>query len=564
MIMSLKKKLPIEYIPRTPSQARSWVGELPLTDLGQTTKRLYTGLVDLNQSRVAPPARIEVSEAIRPVTELVLGNLRRHLVSRAFPLPKKSQKIFELNQSLLLEIAGSYQLAALDMLTSAAINRKQLLKAIFRSMDYMGRVLLQSYTVYTKTRETVWHDIHHLYLLACENGLEKIIVTKDEKHFACIEEIYIYINLLALSNPYCLRQGEIERMDRYYRGVLSTVKIYTNSDHVRGEYAHVAFLNNDDPPAVVPVQDVLNSPTIRLFNIDALVDSLESYLTFHNDNHTDAELIDIEQIDSQNMLNPGLVKRLLGSLTRVRNRRYNRQSLKNQPMQLVSGLSNIVKLLEEEPEAIKEDGNEPSDEDYIFSALNYQEVGAPQKKAPESTIPTQLWNAENNSTGGYGLCWTQDKPSGARVGEFVALKDENAHTEDEKPIWQVAVIRWLEFVKEKGLCMGIELLIPYATPLEVKKVASRKVSQQLPITGLALPILDGIRTQPEIILPEQIFKTGDKLNLNVFGQDSSIKLIFCDETIGTFDVFSYDEYENKTAIKEEDEAEEFASIWESL
>lgn len=560
MIMSLKKKLPAEYIPRTPSQARNWVGELPLTDLGQTTKRLYTGLVDFNQSRVAPSARIEVSEVVRPVTELVLGNLRRHLVSRAFPLPRKSQKIFELNQSLLLEIAGSYQLAALDMLTSASINRKQLLKAIYRSMDYMGRVLLQSYTVYTKTRETVWHDIHHLYLLACENGLEEIVVNKDEKHFACIESIYIYINLLALSNPYCLRQGEIERMDRYYRSALSKVKVYTNSDNVRGEYAHVAFLNNDDPPAVVPVQDVLNSPTIRLFNIDELVDSLETYLSYHTNDYAEDELIDIDQIDSQNMLNPGLVKRLLTTLTRVRNRRYNRASL-TQTIQLVSGLSNIVKLLEEEP-TIEEESNEPSEEDYIFSALNYQSTQT-QKPEPTMQIPMQEWQAENCGTGGYGLCWKQDTPSGARVGEIIAIKNNKADPETAPPAWQIAVIRWLEFVKGKGLCMGVELLIPYAEPLKVKKVASRKVSQQLPITGLSLPVLDGIRAQAEIILPEQIFKTGDSLSAILFDQDENIRLTQCDETIGTFDIFQYEAYETKL-IKEDDDTEEFSSIWESL
>ena len=38
----------------------------------------------------------------------------------------------------------------------------------------MTQVLLLNYSVYIRTRETLWHDIHHLYLLAVENGVDQV------------------------------------------------------------------------------------------------------------------------------------------------------------------------------------------------------------------------------------------------------------------------------------------------------------------------------------------------------------------------------------------------------
>jgi len=41
------KELPIDL--STTSKAKSWVASLPLTDMGETTKRLFTGLTTLNR-----------------------------------------------------------------------------------------------------------------------------------------------------------------------------------------------------------------------------------------------------------------------------------------------------------------------------------------------------------------------------------------------------------------------------------------------------------------------------------------------------------------------------------
>ncbi len=77
-------------------------------------------------------------------------------------------------------------------------------------------MLLLTYSVYVRTRETLWHDIHHLYLLATENGVEQLKMRDAAPGAPTIEARYIQMNLLALVKPYCLRQGEVTRLMQYF------------------------------------------------------------------------------------------------------------------------------------------------------------------------------------------------------------------------------------------------------------------------------------------------------------------------------------------------------------
>ena len=168
----LSSKTNLDTLPLTAPLARKWVDLLPTSNFGEMTRRVYFCMKELNNSQLAPQKRIEIAETIRPFAEMALENLKKHLTTRAFPLPERSKKIFELNQSLLLEMAGAYQLAALDMLTKGYSSNKLLLLSIGRSLNYMGRVLINTYSVYIKPKDALWRDIHHLYLLACENKVE--------------------------------------------------------------------------------------------------------------------------------------------------------------------------------------------------------------------------------------------------------------------------------------------------------------------------------------------------------------------------------------------------------
>ena len=127
---------------RTVSKARAWVAELPLMDMGETTRRLFVAITKLNQDPVSPQIRIDVTEILLPFVKMAIENLDRHFMSRSFPLPVRSQKVFDLKRSLLMELAGSYQLASLDKLSKNSISKKKLLVSIGRAIQYMSVVIM--------------------------------------------------------------------------------------------------------------------------------------------------------------------------------------------------------------------------------------------------------------------------------------------------------------------------------------------------------------------------------------------------------------------------------------
>jgi hypothetical protein len=571
-LRAMTKKTSDEYIPRSANKAKTWVRELPITNLGETTRRLYMGLVDFNQSRISSVIRIDIADTLGETARLVLNNLQRHLVSRAFPLPPKSQRIFELKQSLLLELAGSYQLAAVDMITTASVMKRPLLKAIYNAMLYLSDVLLQHYMVYSKTRDTLWHDLHHLYLLACDNELQDTSVFKDYDGLTTINDVYKQANLLALSNPYSLRQGEIERLDQLFQVLLPLVTIHPNADTITTELTYIIHLNRDAHAALVPASDILNSPTIRVLDLCELIEKIDDYISALESNAKPSEYYLFRDIGI------GLAKRLIFHFTRVRNRSAKRE-VKNESISVVTGLSHVVKVLNNHAKLESLDIASKSHDPSVINSFNSNpnpnadqaimdqkslsfKYSENKQELSSASILMQTWTVINSSSGGYGLLWRDEESSAARVGAIVALRA----THNIELEWQIGTIRWMEFINERGLCLGIEFLAPYVVPIEVKAVNSMDTNTAiLPVLGLMLPVIDDVRPEPELLFPAQMFHTGNELKITFALHEETVLLNHRDECTGSFSIFSYTVVK-KENLKLEDviDEEDYSTLWGSL
>lgn len=542
------------FIPLTEGKAKAWVASLPLADPGETTRRVFHGLVDLNRRALPPQTRLAISELLRPAVDVSLENLQRHLVARAFPLTRKSQKIFELTQSLMLEFAGSWQLAALDMLTKQEGNKKSLQLAVYRAMDYMGRVLLLTYSVYIRTRETLWHDIHHLYLLAAEHGLDNLPIRDGMPGAPTIEARYIQLNLLALSKPYSLRQGEVTRLMQYIARHTSLVAVSQDADEVVGKYVHAAILNSDEPAVLMPSSDLPHSPTVRVLNLNALVASIDTHIRKLEDQGIPAMIL-------HDGLSRNLAKRLIFHLTAMRNRSFNRFP-KKEKIGMVTRMIDVLAVIREVQKS--DTAADAAEEDMLFNVFmsgDYEsEEDAKQaviSSADEEGARIQSWSVMNTSVGGYGLCWEGKEESGARVGEIVALRDLSK----DDSVWMIGVIKWMEFMQDKGLCCGVELLSTKAMVLKVLQVTNRILRQTLPVDGLMLPSIEGARPDPALVLPAYMFQMGDEIRLEFAEREEKVRLVLLDECLGAFAYFRFTTVAEKPVDEDEDD---FNSLWQSL
>ena len=543
------------------SQAKSWVQDLPLTNMGEVTRVLYQSLVALNQHPLPPTTRIEITEVLLPYVNIALENLDRHFSTRSFPLPERSQKVFDLKQALQLELAGSYQLAALDMLTRGGDSQKRLTIAIGRAIRYMGRTLVNSYGVYVKCKPNIWHDVHHLYLLACENKVQDKTIPKSSDGKAdpfTIESYYKLFNLVALGVPNSLRQGEIDRLEKFFASVVNSVTILDDVDNIPGDYAHIALLNSDEPAALMPASEVLNSPTSRIFDISQieaiLVDFIKTTAKSSFGLHED-----------QPMLNRGLASRLLSRLTSSssrKNKRFERDEVAGVVMRLSDVFSVVAAsgLTEESAE------QESNAEDELYEKLSYGEAASSpwvdidiETSMEDSDVEIQPWFIDNSSAKGYGFRQKIIEPSYARVGEVLALRDPS----DQSDNWQIAVVRWMDFYRDKGLCFGAELLSPRAVSISINAIVNRDAPQRLPINGLLLPKIEAVRESPSLLLPGHMLLVEDILMIDIGTREEKIQLIAIDECMGSF---AYCDYIilDKTDEQPSEAENDFSGVWDFI
>ncbi len=546
-------------IPHSAAQARNWVNDLPLTNMGEVTKRLYKALVALNQQPLPAPSRIEIGDVLLPFVNIALDNLDRHFSSRSFPLLERSQKVFDLKQALQLELAGLYQLATLDMLTKGPLIPKKLLISIGRSIKYMSGTLINSYSIYNKNKANIWHDVHQLYLFACENNIQsQPVPDKSDAHAEklSIEEHYLFVHLIALSTPNSLRQGEIARLEKFYKKVISQVSILDNADNIQSEYAHIALLNSDEPAALMPVSDSVSSATSRIIDTSKIIKILQNFVEATA--HTTLGLH-----DDYPMLNHSLAKRLVDVLTTACSRKHKRFPRKDKAG-LVIRLKDVIEVIR----CTQTDSllTQTAEEDDIYAQLNFGEtVASPwtdlevEALEEDHDVEIQVWKIKDSSTSGYGLCQQEKEPTSARIGEIVAIKDPS----DESNQWQILVIRWMDYYRgKKGLCFGAELLSPKAMSIRIDNVENRHLTQKLPVEGLFLPSIEGIRENPNLILPGHMFKVEDILNLQFGVREEKVQITKIDESVGIFAFCHYKLVETLQADEEDDES--FDEVWDFI
>ena len=556
-----KKEAPIDL--RTTGKAKSWVASLPLTDMGETTKRLFIGLTTLNHESVSPQTRIEVTEVILPYIKMVLENLDRHFLSRSFPLPERSQKIFDLKKSLLMETAGSYQLAALEMLTNNSASKKKLLLSIGRAVTYMVQVLVNDYEVYAKTGKSIWNDLHHLYLLAFENEVHNTNVpTKDDIHGEAItiEGQYKLINLIALAAPNTLRQGEVVKVRDFFRLCLEDVSIITDPATINSKYAHIALMNTDEPATLMPVSDLVSSATSRIFDLSKVIHALDEFVSL-------SEYTGLGRHKKWSMLSHSLAKRLAYVLTTIRNRRFKRFPREEKGLLAIRMVDVIEIIRENSADSFNDQISEDIEDDNIYEALAAGDaVSSPwadvdiDALAEDRDVKLHSWQFENSSSGGYGLKQVTVEASTARVGELVAVQDPK----DEAGLWQIAVIRWLDAYRDIGLRIGLEILSLHGMVVQVEQISNREITQKLPLEGIMLPSIDGSRESSNLIFPGFIFRVEDELTLTLGSRQQLVTINAIDDTVGGFAYCSFDNRDAEEEGTKERSVESFDDIWEFL
>jgi len=596
--------------PNHPRKVKKWLASLKRANMGDFTRQIYNGLVNLNRQAMVPKHRLENMEILREPTRHIFNQLNKHFINRTLPLPEKSHKITHLNQALLNEMAIGYKILIFEASNNLSkIDAKTTLTACERSLHYYSELLLRSSQIYTELPKGVWWDIHRIYGYSELKNLHQKSVKDPELSVKSItpEDYYKQILLFSLARPNALRQSDAERLFKSINEWAKLTSIGNNPSKNKLNRYFVSKLDGDLPPNCVSENDLKNLEHIRSIETSKLVEHLQKM-----DNDSDDLLTAVSIGDK---VSQETIRTLVSSWSLCAKRRFSR-AVRKDDIRVSIGLNPIHKALNTEvtppapksrkpnkmfslesiPENEKANKDLFSQQDPAFFITHPEMKGEKDRSAgawdmvakgrtlTESYAqelqdhdnnlgelykeePDIHWKITNVSAGGYCLFWDSDLPSRALVGELISIREKEP---DHTYQWRVGVIRWMQFSQEHGLEIGVQVLSPKVTSCQVRRLERKN---EEPFNCLMLPGIKPIQQPSTLLLPAHAFRRGNTLNMHVYERDMEIKLGTVREHTGSFTQFQFSQI-NEEETPEDDsgnksgsnkkEPDNFDSIWSSL
>ena len=578
-----------------PKKLQAWLEQLPLMNMGETSRQLYQYIQELNRLNVDPRTRFELLEILRPVIQNLCRGLSKHYLNQALVLPEKARRVASLAQSLQGHMATGYKLVVARGLGSLGEKdmKTVVVTSLHRAVTALSETLLRCYQLYFPTPRNLWLELHQLYLLAETNRLEHTEVDDPEFHLlesSTVTDAYARALLLATCKPNQLRQQELALVydaTEEWSGFID-VKVAADSDDL-----FVFDLGVDRPPTYRTHASAAED-TSRYIESGDLVQRLGKLAAGE-------KLSDFHQPRGMNDALLGHLQRAWGALAERSFRRVEQRMELTVCMGLgaahyfISGGEDFARLLGDSRSALLDDDNpflsrrkggrqssvpddpwsqaydgggfrmlhesssvEDIDLSRITSAIQEQRKG-------ESRVRFEKYSCHtvNVSPGGYCLAWEgSNTPAQLRTGELLGIREDGGGSD-----WSLGVIRWVKQLSNREARFGVELLAPRAIPAGGRVI--RKTGEQAEFQRvLLLPELHAIGQPATLLVPAVGFQTGSRVELVQGGKAQRIQLRRRINSTASFGQFEFRllgaQSEQPAQNLDETGKEDFNSIWSNL
>lgn len=583
-----------------PKQMEAWVAALPMANIGESARQLYTTLREMNRVIISPQDRFKSLETLCAPLQVVTDTLKKHYIRQNLPLSPKNQKIAELAIQLNSEMAIGYKSVIEDKLEKglSRLNTKMIGTSIHRAMHFLSNVLLCSYQIYIQHPENTWLELNRLYLFAEEKQLHARAIKEapsmkgaaGNTQNSSIEDNYKQILLLALANPYCLRQHitgavfkALENWASYcrilpYSANKEFILVNLNSDAAPGFFSdggdtNPTFCRSIDASEMSNVvsdnlllqtagdtgipEEVLKRLVLawrggarRLFSRSASNNEIAITLGLSATHHYIDEILRPQQTSDDHLGDAAGADSPNDSMELDMTAHYTSTP--------VFGISNI-------------DDHTPDvwDPDYTYRASNpsysMSATEEDDQRRKDALFTPVNCTGINESAGGYCLLGRVEYDKDSRrvqVGELVGLHDNKS---DPKQ-FSIGIIRRIKSWNN-GLELGIQKLAPSAKAIATAAIP--KDGQQKKYNrSLLLPELGSIN-QATTIITHAMQREGDSIIANIDGQKSVIQLTKVLESTGVFAQFEFCEIKSERPQESKEDMptiadEGFDDVWSVL
>lgn len=260
---SLSFRIPEQHPPdpdsfdTRPQAVQRWIEELPMGDIGEAARRLYSMLQQTNRLKLDPAVRADLLQAIIPTLELLLDALASHYTGLTFPLPHKSVRVAQFATKMLGEVVIAYQ---------AVLNAREESSWLFRMTHhslwavsihhmivYLSRILANYRIIHRPYPAGLWLALHQLYLRALQYGRseEKVERPGGRHSHTAISQEYKRALLQSLLEPQLFRRSQMDEVKATMERWLDDAKLIS-SDKCQGKMLAYCIRADQDAPYTVP------------------------------------------------------------------------------------------------------------------------------------------------------------------------------------------------------------------------------------------------------------------------------------------------------------------------
>jgi hypothetical protein len=592
-------KQSLSFCGATPRELKRWISHLPKANLGETARQLYQALVELNQLVTPSENRLQLLELMRPEVHFVCQHLERHFLGQSIVLDERPRKVANLCQALQNHLAIGYKLIIVQESPHSSRDRERtqiLTVALQRALHSLNGPLIRSSQLYCPVPEGLWLELHQIYQLAQSRQLHRIAVRDPlARHTQGLsaEQSYLVALLLGCARCNQMRQNGIARLAEALEPWSVLVRLQS-AELPSSLFAVAPQL--DGPPRYKALFHEVDPRTLLGLDPLPLVDAIKEYLMLPDEERKRSRLLMPEGLSLD------LLQHLSSAWGDISERTFQRNAGQG-GLTLCIGMSalhfflagsrpfgDVLKLPQEVGQAVFDTSGSRPAKDVWAKAFDAQpnqgwQPGMPMEEieytrpvaesssppppasaAPES-YPTFTVSVVNHSPGGYCLSWPKEVPSQLQAGELLGVQDAPGQG------WSIAVVRWIRQVRGGGTQMGIELVAPQAQSCGALLLRKGEQNSHY-LRALLLPAIGAISRPATLITPRLPFQEGNKVQINLHGDEHRAVLTRRLTSTGSFNQFEYRVFEHPTPTQgkpvtapgsqPQGGEEDFDSLWKSL
>ncbi|MEM9100839.1 MAG: hypothetical protein AAGB12_00840 [Pseudomonadota bacterium] len=624
-----KNKTPVvKFEPKT---IQKWISSLPMANVGEISKSIYSVLSEANRSIISYDQRFKSLLVIEKSANYISQALRKHYLGRSIAINAKQKKIAALAQAMDMEMSLGYKSVIESILgrSSFLLDKKTLIPGMYLAMDYMCKVIIRCYQLYTQPPKGVWLEIHMLYNYARHHNYHqnKINIDAEKTRKLTLENLYMRIVLLAMSNPYQLRQKDIDLVFAALDDLISM--IYLEETQVV-DNKYVIDLGQDSPPihhaAIKQAQKDTEVPakTFLKVNTQNLVDYLDEHLRRVPEDSSQFTRY------GNYAFNPIILRHLISSLGKLSHRSFSRMT-SQADVQIAVGLAATHHVL---TQSILENNTEffdnelYSDEERSGGPNSSLNQGQTSPEQPETTQPKpatfaardsgsrppeDVWNKVNNhagspsdeqeslysisapnsftsnnddvsyetieasivnmSPGGYCLRLPTNIPAQTQTGEIVGILRE----ENDSSYWSISVVRWIKRNNQGIAQIGLQLIAPTAIPVR-SQVRDSKMNTQAFQRSLLVPEIKGLKQAATLITPPVPYRVQHKVRFVDDERDEIVRLVKLNNNTHSYKQFEFESLSQdsknntgqnkptveKSTLGQDTDLDDFDNVWDLI